>query len=76
VSFSSIYNALIFDTDHVLLPVTTTSVSTKKLKDILSSPTWFEYERGRISQEVCYERVGQALSLTPASALVEVGASR
>jgi HAD superfamily hydrolase (TIGR01509 family) len=35
------------------------------LKRILCSQDWFEYERGRITQEVCYHRVGETFSVDP-----------
>ncbi|KAH7914156.1 Haloacid dehalogenase-like hydrolase-domain-containing protein [Hygrophoropsis aurantiaca] len=62
------YNALIFDIGDVLFswsPATKTSISPKTLRKILSSPTWFDYERGRISQEDCYSRVGAEFSIEP-----------
>jgi hypothetical protein len=65
---SSNYTALAFDIDDVLfswLPDTRDIILPRTLKDMMSLLTWFEYERARISQEVCYERVGQGLSLTP-----------
>ncbi|EMD32800.1 hypothetical protein CERSUDRAFT_161313 [Gelatoporia subvermispora B] len=62
------YTTLILDLGDVLFtwsPKTKTSISSRVLKDILNSPTWFEYERGHISQEECYGRVGGAFSLEP-----------
>ena len=35
------------------------------MKRILCSQHWFEYERGRITQEVCYRRVGETFSVDP-----------
>ncbi|KAJ8518255.1 hypothetical protein ONZ45_g4647 [Pleurotus djamor] len=63
------YTALICDLGDVLFswtPETKTSISPKVLKRILSCPTWFEYERGRIAEDDCYERVGREFSIDPA----------
>ncbi|KAI0663404.1 HAD-like protein [Cubamyces menziesii] len=54
------YTTLILDLGDVLFswsPKTNTAVAPRLLKEILSSVTWFDYERGRISQAECYERV-------------------
>lgn len=62
------YTTLIFDLGDVLFnwsPQTKTSIKPKTLKKILSSPTWFDYECGRISQEDCYERIGTNFSFEP-----------
>jgi FMN phosphatase YigB (HAD superfamily) len=62
------YSALIFDIGDVLFSWsshTRTSISPKTLQKILSTPTWFEYECGRISQDVCYERIGSQFSIAP-----------
>ncbi|KAI0058103.1 HAD-like protein [Artomyces pyxidatus] len=59
---------LIFDIGDVLFswsPVTSTSISPRKLKSILSSPTWFQYECGLLSEDECYRLVGDAFSLDP-----------
>ncbi|KAI9455354.1 HAD-like domain-containing protein [Lactarius psammicola] len=59
---------LIFDFGDVLLtwsPVTTTSISPKMLKAILSSTIWQQYERGRISEDECYRLSGERFSLDP-----------
>jgi FMN phosphatase YigB (HAD superfamily) len=62
------YSTVIFDIGDVLFswsPHTKTSISPKTLHKILSSPTWFDYECGRISQDVCYDRVGSQFSINP-----------
>ncbi|KAH7926721.1 HAD-like protein [Leucogyrophana mollusca] len=63
------YTTLIFDIGDVLFSwsaTTKTSISPKTLRKILSSPTWFDYERGRISQDDCYTRVGAEFFIEPA----------
>ncbi|KAK0185517.1 HAD-like domain-containing protein [Armillaria mellea] len=62
------YDAILCDLGDVLftwspsanhiLPVTT-------LRSVLSSSTWFEYEKGRISQQTCYDRIARELSISP-----------
>ncbi|KAG6864966.1 hypothetical protein C0991_005915 [Blastosporella zonata] len=62
------YTAIIFDIGDVLFkwsPETKTSISSQTLRDILSSPTWFDYERGRLSQSECYAKVGEEFILEP-----------
>lgn len=60
------FNTLIFDIGDVLFSWssnTKTSISSKTLRQILACPTWFEYERGKISQDDCYAKVGSEFSL-------------
>lgn len=60
------FNTLIFDLGDVLFSwslQTKTSIPAKTLKRILLSPTWFEYERGRITQDICYHRIGREFLL-------------
>ena len=62
------YSALIFDLGDVLFnwsPQTKTTISPVTLKRILSTPTWFEYECGRISQNDCYQRIGTQFVIDP-----------
>lgn len=62
------YTTLILDIGDVLFTwsaKTKTSISPRLLKEILVSTTWFEYERGRISQAECYEKVASDFSLEP-----------
>ncbi|RXW24997.1 hypothetical protein EST38_g879 [Candolleomyces aberdarensis] len=65
---STKYTSIIFDLGDVLFQWsadTKTSVSPKLLRSILSSPTWYEYERGRLSEQECYDRVGQDFDIVP-----------
>ncbi|KAJ7924857.1 Haloacid dehalogenase-like hydrolase-domain-containing protein [Mycena leptocephala] len=60
------FNTLIFDIGDVLFSWssnTKTSISSKTLRQILACPTWFDYERGKISQDDCYAKVGSEFSL-------------
>ncbi|KAG6841897.1 hypothetical protein C0991_005627 [Blastosporella zonata] len=62
------YTTVIFDLGDVLFkwsPETKTSISSRTLRDILSSPTWFDYERGRLSESECYAKVGEEFILEP-----------
>ncbi|KAI0301025.1 HAD-like domain-containing protein [Multifurca ochricompacta] len=59
---------LIFDLGDVLFswsPVTSTSISPRTLKAILSSTIWQQYERGRLSEDECYRLSGEKFSLDP-----------
>jgi FMN phosphatase YigB (HAD superfamily) len=72
---------LIFDLGDVLFswsPVTSTSISPKVFKRILSSSVWRDYECGRHSEDDCYRLVGEKFSLDPAEvrqALIDARAS-
>ncbi len=60
------YSTLILDLGDVLFrwsAKTNTPIPPRQLKEILSSVTWFEYERGQISQAECYERVATEFNL-------------
>src|SRR5438046_998858 len=62
------YTTLIFDLGDVLFnwsPQTKTNISPITLKNILSSATWFEYEHGKISQDLCYQRIGNQFAFDP-----------
>lgn len=62
------YSSIVFDLGDVLFqwsPETKTSISPKTLRRILSCPTWFDYERGRLSEQDCYNRVGAEFDLPP-----------
>ncbi|KAJ7770199.1 HAD-like domain-containing protein [Mycena maculata] len=66
--YTPTFDAVIFDIGDVLFSWssnTTTSISSKTLRKILTSPTWFDYERGKLSEDVCYDRVGTKFSLPP-----------
>ncbi|KAF1979244.1 hypothetical protein BU23DRAFT_563457 [Bimuria novae-zelandiae CBS 107.79] len=58
--------AVIFDLGNVLFTwsaETKTGVPSTVLWKILSSNTWFDYERGRITREACFETVAHEFSL-------------
>ena len=62
------YNTLICDFGDVLFSWsanTKSTLSPKVLHKMLSSPTWFEYECGRLSEETCYERIGREFGFEP-----------
>jgi FMN phosphatase YigB (HAD superfamily) len=65
---SSPYSAIIFDIGDVLFSwssTTRTSIPSQTLRRILASPTWFEYERGQISQDECYSRISAEFCFDP-----------
>ncbi|KAJ6593944.1 Haloacid dehalogenase-like hydrolase-domain-containing protein [Mycena capillaripes] len=62
------FNTIIFDIGDVLFSWssnTKTSISSKTLRKILACPTWFDYERGKLSEDDCYAKVGSDFSLPP-----------
>ena len=64
---------VIFDLGDVLFtwsPNTTTTIPAKMMKSIVSSAIWFEYECGRIEQDMCYHQVAQQISV-PATEVAE-----
>ncbi|KAJ7132762.1 Haloacid dehalogenase-like hydrolase-domain-containing protein [Mycena crocata] len=68
MSQSQSFNTIIFDIGDVLFSWssnTKTSISSKTLRKILACPTWFDYERGKLSEADCYEKVGSEFSLPP-----------
>ncbi|KAM0317652.1 hypothetical protein ACHAO8_002203 [Botrytis cinerea] len=62
--------AIVFDLDDVLfkwsvaIDATTTKVSPRYLEMIRSTPIWYSYERGEITQNVCYELSAEKFSLS------------
>ncbi|PCH41957.1 HAD-like protein [Wolfiporia cocos MD-104 SS10] len=71
---ASRYTALILDLGDVLFSWsshTTSAIPPSILGAILSTPTWFDYERGRISEMTCFERIAATFSEDP----VEVSAA-
>ena len=57
---------IIFDLGDVLFtwsPNTNTTISAGRLRKILSSSIWFEYECGRLKQDACYEQLAQEFSV-------------
>lgn len=62
------YSTLILDLGDVLFSwsaTTKTTIPPNTLKSLMSSPPWLEYECGRITQEVCYDQVGERFALPP-----------
>lgn len=62
------YDSIICDLGDVLFtwsPPSSNAIPPKTLREIFSSATWFEYEKGRVSQQTCYDRLGHELSLNP-----------
>ena len=58
---------IIFDLGDVLFTWSadnTTTIPARTIREFLSSTTWHDYERGQITRDVCYERVGQQFSLS------------
>lgn len=65
--------AVIFDLGDVLFAwsaTTKTTIPARKLRDILSTPIWYSYDRGEITREECYEQSAQQFSL-PAAEIAE-----
>ncbi|EAU91227.1 hypothetical protein CC1G_06862 [Coprinopsis cinerea okayama7 len=63
---SNHFSNIVFDLGDVLFTWssdTKTCVSPRTLKAILSTPTWFDYERGLLSQEECYRRVSEEFDI-------------
>lgn len=66
-------SALILDLGDVLLnwaTTTKTSISGKIIKAIVSSHIWMDFERGRISENACYERAAKHFGV-PLDSLTE-----
>lgn len=60
-------SAVIFDLGDVLFnwsADTTTTIPARKLRDILTTPIWYSYDRGEITREVCYEMSAQQFALS------------
>lgn len=59
--------AVIFDLGDVLFTwsaSTTTLIPARQLRDILSTPIWFAYDRGEITRDVCYQLSAEKFSLS------------
>jgi HAD superfamily hydrolase (TIGR01509 family) len=59
-------DTLIFDIGDVLFTwsaETKTSISPKKLKEILNTVTWFEYEKGKLTEDECYATIAKQMNL-------------
>lgn len=62
------YTAIIFDLGDVLFQwsaETRTSISPRTLRSILNSPTWFDYERGRLGEAECYSAISTEFNIPP-----------
>ena len=62
------YKAVIFDMGDVLFrwnPKADTAVSTQMLRSITQCDLWYEYERGHVQPEKCYQQLGQMFSVCP-----------
>jgi FMN phosphatase YigB (HAD superfamily) len=62
------YTAIIFDLGDVLFkwsPHNKTSISPRTLRAMLNSPTWFDYECGRLSEADCYATVSSEFNVSP-----------
>ena len=61
------YTGIIFDLGDVLFKWslnTTTTISPRTLRSILNSPTWFDYERGRLGEADCYAIVSSEFDVS------------
>lgn len=79
MSRSPEFTTIIFDLGDVLFnwsPQTKTTISPRILRSILSSPTWFDFERGRLAEDECHERIGQEFSLEPSEIKCAFGQAR
>lgn len=59
--------AVIFDLGDVLFTwsaSTTTLIPARQLRDILSTPIWFAYDRGEITRDVCYQLSAEKFCLS------------
>ncbi|KAF7360045.1 Alpha-D-glucose-1-phosphate phosphatase YihX [Mycena venus] len=66
MSWANNFDSLILDIGDVLFtwsPDTKTTISPKRLKQILTCSIWLEYEKGLISEADCYDRAGVEFSL-------------
>ncbi|KAJ7609737.1 Haloacid dehalogenase-like hydrolase-domain-containing protein [Mycena polygramma] len=63
------FDSIIFDLGDVLFnwsSDTKTQIPSTTFRQFLASATWFDYEKGNISENVCYDRLGSEFSLPPA----------
>ncbi|KUI72797.1 Alpha-D-glucose-1-phosphate phosphatase YihX [Cytospora mali] len=59
--------AIIFDLGDVLFTwsaATKSTIPARQLRDILSTPIWYAYDRGEITRDVCYQLSAEIFSLT------------
>lgn len=60
------FTAIVFDLGDVLFQWsadTKTSISSRTLRSILNSPTWFDYERGRLGEADCYTAISSEFNV-------------
>lgn len=61
------YTGIVFDLGDVLFKWsanTTTTISPRTLRSILESPTWFNYERGRLGEADCYATISSEFDVS------------
>lgn len=59
--------AVIFDLGDVLFTWsanTKSTITTRQLRNILSTPIWYSYDRGEITRDACYELSAKKFSLS------------
>ena len=62
------YKAVIFDMGDVLFswnPKVDTGVSAQTLRSMTQCELWYEFERGNVETEECYQQLGQRFSIPP-----------
>lgn len=62
------YKAVIFDMGDVLFswnPNADTEVSAQTLRSITQCDLWYEFERGNVQTEKCYQQLGKMFSICP-----------
>jgi epoxide hydrolase-like predicted phosphatase len=62
------YKAVIFDMGDVLFgwnPQADTEVSAQMLRSITQCDLWYEFERGNVQPEKCYQQLGKMFSICP-----------
>lgn len=64
------YSSLAVDLGDVLLLYSTRNIiglSSRRIKNVLESPSWHDYERGEVSQQDCFNAVTETFGLTMGS---------
>lgn len=63
----TLYKAIVLDLNGVLLSyggsVLSSVLKPSQIKNVLDSPTWYDYECGHLSRQECYERVSSEFGL-------------
>lgn len=68
MSVTHTFNTIILDIGDVRfteLSNTETSISPKTLRRIRTCSTWFDYERGKLCETDCYDKLSSEFSLSP-----------